>query len=227
MRGGLYLAARGGHNAESHNHNDVGHFVVYLDNQPAVIDVGRETYTAQTFSADRYQLWFTRGSAHNAPIVNGVEQAEGRERKATAVTFSEQGATVRLALNLEQAYPESSGIVSLRRSIAFARTPIAQAQVRDEFTLARASAVQVPFFAAQAVERLAPGRLAIACSPRRLIMEYPPEVLEASIEEVPLADSILRANWGAKLSRILFQLRQPSAGGHYEFRFRAEQAREP
>jgi hypothetical protein len=28
---GLYFAALGGHNAESHNHNDVGNFVVYLD----------------------------------------------------------------------------------------------------------------------------------------------------------------------------------------------------
>src|SRR5919202_1922411 len=50
---GLYLAAQGGHNAESHNHNDVGNFLVYADGKPAIIDVGVETYTAKTFSAKR------------------------------------------------------------------------------------------------------------------------------------------------------------------------------
>ena len=32
-RGGLYAAVKGGHNGESHNHNDVGSFIVYLDGE--------------------------------------------------------------------------------------------------------------------------------------------------------------------------------------------------
>ena len=31
---GLYLAAQGGHNAESHNHNGVGNFLVYANGAP-------------------------------------------------------------------------------------------------------------------------------------------------------------------------------------------------
>src|SRR5262249_6996608 len=31
---GLFLAAKGGHNAESHNHNDIGSFIVALDGAP-------------------------------------------------------------------------------------------------------------------------------------------------------------------------------------------------
>ena len=38
--GGLYLAAKGGHNGESHNHNDVGQYIVYLDGNPVIIDPG-------------------------------------------------------------------------------------------------------------------------------------------------------------------------------------------
>jgi hypothetical protein len=227
QRRGLYLAVRGGHNAESHNHNDVGHFVVYLDDQPGIIDIGRETYTAQTFGGGRYDLWFTRGSAHNAPVVSGVEQAEGRERKATAVMFSEQGSTVRLGMNLEQAYPAAAGLVSLRRQIDFARAPVVQVRVRDEFTLARPSVLRVSLYAARPVERLAPGRLAIACAPRRLILEYSPETLRASIDEVPLADPILRANWGEKLFRIALELKEAGAVGRYEFRFHASETKGP
>ena len=44
---GFYVAAKGGHNAESHNHNDVGSFIVYADGYPALIDVGVEAYTAK------------------------------------------------------------------------------------------------------------------------------------------------------------------------------------
>ncbi|MBN2000058.1 heparinase II/III family protein, partial [candidate division KSB1 bacterium] len=45
---GFYLAAKGGHNNESHNHNDVGNFLIYYDGVPAIIDIGVEQYTAKT-----------------------------------------------------------------------------------------------------------------------------------------------------------------------------------
>jgi len=47
---GLYLAAQAGNNGKSHNHNDVGNFIVYSEGMPAIIDVGVETYTAKTFT---------------------------------------------------------------------------------------------------------------------------------------------------------------------------------
>ena len=37
---GTILALKGGHNAESHNHNDVGNFIVYRNGKPVLIDVG-------------------------------------------------------------------------------------------------------------------------------------------------------------------------------------------
>ena len=40
----MYLSAKGGNNGESHNHNDVGSFVLYCDGKPAVIDVGTGVY---------------------------------------------------------------------------------------------------------------------------------------------------------------------------------------
>jgi len=223
LGGGLYLAARGGHNAESHNHNDVGHFVVYLDNQPGIIDIGRETYTAKTFSNNRYDLWFTRGSAHNAPIVNGAEQVEGRERRATQVEFRARDSNDYLAMNLEQAYPAKAGLLRLRREIEFYRGAAAWARVHDEFKLANSSSqVQVPFYAALPVEKVQPGRLAINSKPRRLIIEYAPETLDVSVETVPLEDANLRGNWGPRLYRMLFELKNPGIAGSYEFRFRAE-----
>ncbi len=71
---GLYLAAKGGHNNESHNHNDVGNFIVYLDGEPLLIDVGVETYTAQTFSSRRYEIWTMQSAWHNLPTHAGRQR---------------------------------------------------------------------------------------------------------------------------------------------------------
>ncbi|MCX6624562.1 MAG: heparinase II/III family protein, partial [Acidobacteria bacterium] len=72
---GLYLAAQGGHNMESHNHNDVGNFIVYADGKPVIIDIGVETYSAKTFSAQRYDIWTMQSAWHNLPTVDGVMQS--------------------------------------------------------------------------------------------------------------------------------------------------------
>ncbi len=94
--------------------------------------------------------------------------------------------------------------------------------MRDEFRFARSSLLQVLFYAAQPVEKLSPGRLAISTRPRRLILEYTPDLLHVSIETVPLEDSELRSNWGQKLYRILFELKDSGAAGSYHFRIVAE-----
>jgi hypothetical protein len=72
---GLYLAAKGGHNAESHNHNDIGHFVIYTNGQPVIIDAGVETYTRKTFSPQRYEIWTMQSAYHSLPLINGIQQA--------------------------------------------------------------------------------------------------------------------------------------------------------
>ena len=127
---GLVLAAKGGHNDESHNHNDIGQFLIMLDGQPGIIDIGVETYTRQTFSPRRYELWCIRAAGHNVPLVNGVEQAAGREYRATNVECTDEHGVARLAMQLEQAYPPEARLSSLRREITFDRQA-ALIEVRD------------------------------------------------------------------------------------------------
>ena len=107
--GGFYFAALGGHNAESHNHNDVGNFVVYLDGNPVLIDVGVESYTAKTFSSKRYEIWTMQSAFHNLPTINGVMQAAGRQYEARDVGFHADDAAAEFTADLAAAYPERSG----------------------------------------------------------------------------------------------------------------------
>ena len=85
---GLYLAAKGGHNSESHNHNDVGSCIIFVDGLPGIIDVGVETYTRKTFSPQRYEIWTMQSQYHNLPTINGKMQLPGKQFCASNVEYS-------------------------------------------------------------------------------------------------------------------------------------------
>jgi len=42
---GFYFSAMGGHNDESHNHNDVGTSILIYNGNPVLVDVGSGAYT--------------------------------------------------------------------------------------------------------------------------------------------------------------------------------------
>lgn len=109
---GLELAAKGGHNAESHNHNDVGNIVLFRGEEPVFIDGGVATYTKTTFSDKRYTLWTMRSVYHNLPVIDGVEQRAGRQFRATEPTCD--GESVHYTLT--DAYPGEAGIEKYTRA---------------------------------------------------------------------------------------------------------------
>jgi hypothetical protein len=124
MAHGLFVAAHAGNNGKSHNHNDVGDFIVYADGEPVIIDVGSGTYTARTFSKDRYQLWFNTSAFHNLPTINGREEQEGLAYGASQVSYRVERkggggeAPWRvMRMNLKNAYPAGAGVKVWKRSI--------------------------------------------------------------------------------------------------------------
>lgn len=119
---GLFLAAHAGNNGKSHNHNDVGDFIVYADGRPVIIDVGSGTYTARTFSRDRYQLWFNTSAYHNLPTVNGCEEQEGAAYGASEVAYRLDRRGAELSMEMAKAYPPSARIAAWKRSIVADRS---------------------------------------------------------------------------------------------------------
>lgn len=112
--GGWCVAAKGGHNAENHNHNDVGSFAAYYDSAPVLVDPSCGTYTAASGGASRYDIWTNHSGWHNVPEINGIRQKEGREYRANA--FRLEGKTV--SISFAGAYPEDAEAVSLDRRIS-------------------------------------------------------------------------------------------------------------
>lgn len=115
---GLYVAIKGGHNGESHNHNDVGNFIVYCDGMPVVIDAGVDTYTEKTFSPLRYTIWSMRSSYHTLPDINGAEQAAGEAYQAKDFTVSQERMSV--SLDIAGAYPKEARVRRWIRQVQLA-----------------------------------------------------------------------------------------------------------
>lgn len=213
---GLYLAAKGGHNAESHNHNDVGNFIVYADGQPAIIDVGVETYTAKTFSARRYEIWTMQSAYHNLPTMDGVMQKEGRAFAAREARYQANDAVAELTLDIAGAYPAEAGLQSWQRTFRLVRGKAVE--VVDTYVLSKpARPLTLTLMTPCAVALKSPGMILLkgaaaygGGSSREVTVHYDPGKLAPNLEEIRVEDSRLKSVWGNRLTRILLRADHPS-----------------
>jgi hypothetical protein len=219
-REGLYLAAQGGHNGKSHNHNDVGNFVVYADGRPALIDVGVETYTAKTFSKDRYRIWTMQSGYHNLPTVNGVMQAPGREHMARDVAYKSDDAGATFSLDIAAAYPPEAELIHWRRTLVFDRVKN-EIEVRDAWQFKKPGGrIALTLMTACGVTQAGVGELRLSGEPLgpaavRLLVDAN---LVAAVEEIRAEDPRLRSVWSGPLRRILLKAENLPARGEWTMR---------
>ncbi len=201
---GLYLAAQGGHNAESHNHNDVGNFVVFASGKPVLIDVGVETYTAKTFSPQRYEIWTMRSAYHNLPTINGVEQGAGRQYAAAGCRAA-AGRKAEFSLDLAKAYPASSGVRQWRRTIGLDREE-KKVRLLDEAQFERGgNKVEFTLMTPCVVTEREPGVLALDGAGGlggKAMVSYD-RSLAVKVEEIRVSDARLMPIWGGVLRRVV------------------------
>jgi len=114
-------ALKGGHNAEHHNHNDVGSYVVVVGARPVLVDPGSEVYTARTFSRRRYESKVLNSYGHPVPVPAGLLQRTGRKAAARVLDATRfTGAADTFALDLRAAYG-TRRIEKLTRTFVFSR----------------------------------------------------------------------------------------------------------
>jgi hypothetical protein len=216
---GLYLAAKGGHNAESHNHNDVGNFIVYAGGRPVLIDVGVGTYTAKTFSPQRYDIWTMQSAYHNLPAINGCLQKDGRQFHAENVVYKADDAAASFSLDIAKAYPAEARVTSWVRTVTLARRKSVELSENyslgafvKPFTLSLITPLMVDASARDEIllvdSKAKPG-LSIAIS-------FDGALFKASAEEIPLNDARLSAVWGNRVARIQLTSLQNSLQGDYK-----------
>lgn len=212
---GLFLSVKGGHNAEAHNHNDVGTFLVALDGHPALVDAGVAEYTRQHFSPDRYEIWSLRSAYHNVPLVDGYEQAPGKDFRASDVRCAVDEDGVSFSLDLAGAYPAEAGLRHWHRSVSLDR-PGRRIVLDDRWSCSRTPGdLRTHLLASGAPSVVGPGVLAVPTPGRALRLSFDPQVLDVGVEQLDLDDRRLQRAWGAHLWRIALVVRTPTSEGGY------------
>jgi len=128
----LGVACKGGHNAEHHNHNDVGTYMVALGSERPLVDPGAPVYTKDTFSDRRYEDKVINSWGHPVPLVAGKFQRTGSDAKATLVRKEFTDTRDTLVLDITRAYHPPTLPKSLTRTIVYDRGGHGSLSVTDK-----------------------------------------------------------------------------------------------
>ena len=166
------FAAKGGHNAEPHNHNDVGSFIFAKNNEQMIMDVGAGSYTRQYFSGERYTMFPQADSrGHNLPIINGAVQAGGVDAKAKDSKF-ENGV---FSTDIAGAY-RVEGLESIKRSFSFTDETVT---LTDEFVYTGEGDIIDRLVSYHEIEKIEEGKVKF----KDAIVTYDPDKYELTIEK--------------------------------------------
>ena len=210
-RGQMFLGMKGGHNDESHNHNDVGSFVVYNNGKPILVDPGVGEYTSKTFSKERYTIWTMQSAYHNLPQVNGFDQHEGRRYAARDVKYSKG----MMSLDLRDCYPSDAGIKKWNRTVAINKKGVVT--LTDDYLLEKVVSPVREMFVSAVCPVLDEQKGVISlgsCS-----LSYPKSKCDVDIQ--PLSDRLdpmLRSMWPDGLWRIVITSKNMSTNDKLLFR---------
>jgi len=133
----VVLVAKAGHNAENHNQNDLGSFILHVDGETYLADPGGGLYSRAYFSPQRYENIFANSFGHSVPRIGGHLQSPGREFTSEIIHYDASGADKVVVMRLEKGYdvPQLSelerkltltrdGALVLEDRFAFADSPL-------------------------------------------------------------------------------------------------------
>ncbi len=208
----FFLAAKGGFNAVSHNHNDAGSFALWVNEQPVIIDAGVGTYTRQTFGPERYTIWTMRSKYHNLPTINGSEQSYGRSYKVTDVKVD--GKKRSLSMNLAQAYPSDAQVQNWTRTYNLTDKGLI---IIDKYSLIKAvQANEINFLLWGKVE-VQNNRVLITVKNEQLELSFDKNQFTPNLETVSLTDTKLSNVWGKEVYRLTLTAKVLIENGEYKF----------
>lgn len=219
---GLYLAAKGGHNEESHNHNDIGNFVVFADGEPAIIDIGVETYTRETFGPNRYDIWTMNSAHHNLlPTVNGTMQQNGMEFKATNVKYKTTAKKITFSLDISSSYPDSAGIRSWYKNFIYTKGK--SIVLEENYLLTKnEKEIQSYLMTCRKPELKEDGTIILPSykgTDKKVRIKYDTKLFDVELETNVLKDRKLKSSWEkGELYRIVFTMKNKALSGKIKWK---------
>jgi hypothetical protein len=213
---GFYIAAKAGHNAESHNHNDVGNYIIYYDGNPVLIDAGAQTYTAKTFSSQRYKLWNNQSAYHNLPSINGIMQQAGRQFEGKVLDYSANRKQARFSVDIAGAYPGDAAVNSWERNIILNRSR--HVEIQENYELREfIKPTSLHFLSPLEPEQTRTGIIFLTnnVTGQQFSINYDEALFNPEIETVIIDDSRMSRSWGDNVYRVTLISQNKSLSGSF------------
>ena len=218
-KAGFMFAGKGGYNNESHNHNDVGTFSLYLNNTPVIIDVGVGTYTRQTFSSERYSIWTMQSNYHNLPLINGHAQQHGSQYRSENVQFNKQKKS--FSLDISGAYPEEAKVSNWNRKYQLEKEGLL---ITDQFQMFENKESNTLNFITYAKPDIAQkGVVKLRHKHLPVILLYDAAQFDIFVQLIELSDQRLVKVWGKAIYRLSLVTKENRKQGHYRIRIKKEE----
>jgi hypothetical protein len=217
---GFFTGIKGGHNDESHNHNDIGVFFLYYDGLPVVIDAGAGMYTIKTFGPDRYDIWTMQSQWHSLPEINGMGQAPGRKYRSLGFSHVVSGDESMCSMEITEAYPISIGLREFIRGYALNRDK-EEVILHDSISLARPSS-DIKWYLNLAYEPaiIDDGRIILNNGKTGILMEYDCGMFSVTIEKKDVTDDKkLSGSWGDAIYRLCMETKTKAEFHNINLRF--------
>ncbi len=164
------VALKGGHNAEHHNHNDVGSYVLVVENTPVLLDPGSEVYTARTFSSKRYVSKVLNSFGHPVPVVAGKLQSPGSKARGEVLRAEFTDTADTFAIDLSSAYAVKE-LRKLQRTFVYSREGDGSLTVTDEVAFTTPQTFETAFVTLGAWKQTSPTSLLIHDTRRAVRVE--------------------------------------------------------
>lgn len=180
----LAFAAKGGHNAEPHNHNDLGHFIIHVGGESLLVDLGAGLYTRQYFREQRYEFLHTGSQGHSVPIINGLTQQEGDDHSATPLHYEKRSDGVAFTLDLTRAYSDAA-LEAFTRSFDWSVDPLAGAAVlrlTDTFRFSASGGQMAECFVSLVQPVIEGNKVAWQGTSGRITMQFDSAALVADVQ---------------------------------------------
>ncbi|TCN27242.1 heparinase II/III family protein [Mesobacillus foraminis] len=132
-QGQFSFAAKGGHNDEPHNHNDIGHFILQGNGRVFLKDLGSGLYNNDYFGDRRYSFLCNGSQGHSVPLINGLTQREGGGCRASIKNAAEEGKVEVFEIDIAKAY-ELEELQTLIRKFTWTKKSLPTLVLEDYYS---------------------------------------------------------------------------------------------
>ncbi len=123
-------------NDESHNHNDIGSFILNVGGETLLTDPGAGLYSKDYFSNKRYENIFANSFGHSVPVIANKLQGTGKHFSGEILLFDTSKDSKKVRVEFSQAY-DIETLISLTRELSISNN--SQIVLEDTYTFSKSA----------------------------------------------------------------------------------------